>query len=129
MTSQYGILQAISAFHFFLSGGPSFKLSFKERFEQLKHCKEIFGFLFNLRQFDMVSPNACSALRQHCRNLKQILSLRIDSSSTETDEFNSFDSAVTDRVSDIDGLGIFDELRTMCNIQPDTFKSPHDILR
>jgi len=43
------------------------------------------------------------------------LSSRIDSSSTETDEFNSFDSAVTDRVSEIDGVGLFDELWT-CTI-------------
>lgn len=54
---------------------------------------------------------------------------RIDSSSTETDDLRSFDSAVTDRVSDIDGLTLFDELRTMCNILPDTVKSPLDILR
>jgi len=57
------------------------------------------------------------------------MSSRIDSSSTETDEFNSFDSVVTDRVSDIDGLGLSDNLRTMCNIMPDTVKSPLDILR
>ena len=77
----------------------------------------------------MLSPDACAALRQHCHNLEQILSSRIDSSSTETDEFNSVDSAVTDRVSDIDGLGLFDELRSLCNILPDTVKSPLDILR
>ena len=50
------------------------------------------------------------------------------STSTETDSVNSTDSADTDRVSDIDGLGLFDELRTMCNILPDTVKSPLDIL-
>jgi len=35
---------------------------------------------------------------------------------------------VTDRVSEIYGLGLFDELPTMCNILPDTVKSPLDIL-
>lgn len=106
-------------------------MSFKERFEQLKRFKGMFGFLFNLRQFDMLSPDACAALRQHCHNLEQMLSSRIVSSSTETDSVNSTDSADTDRVSDndIDGLGLFDELRTMCNILPDTVKSPLDILR
>jgi len=104
-------------------------MSFKERFEQLKRFKETVGFLFNVRQSDMLSPDVCAALGQNCHNLEQILSSRIGSSSTETHEFNSFDSAVTDRVSDIDGLGFFDELRTMCNILPDTVKSPLDILR
>ena len=104
-------------------------MSFKERFDQLKRFEEMFGFLFNLRQFDMLSPEACAALRQKCHKLEQILSSRIDSSSTETDDLRSFDSAVTDRVSDIDGLTLFDELRTMCNILPDTVKSPLDILR
>ena len=58
-----------------------------------------------------------------------MLSSRIDSSSTETDSDNSTDCADTDRVSDIDGLGLFDELRPMCNILPATVKSPLNILR
>jgi len=117
MTSQYGILQTISAFHFFMHLlMDQAIMSFKERFEQLKRLKEIFYFWFNLRQFDMLSPDTCAVLGQHCHNLKQILSLSswIDSSiySTETDEFNSFDSVVTDRVSEIDGIGLFDQLWT-----------------
>jgi len=41
-------------------------MSFKERFEQLKRFKEIFGFLFNVGQFDMLSLDAFAVLRQHC---------------------------------------------------------------
>jgi len=55
---------------------------------------------------------------------------RINSSSTETDSVNSkpADSADSDRVLAIDGLSLFDKLRTMCTILPDTVKSPQGIL-
>jgi len=130
MTSQYGILQTISAFHLFLSWWTKLLYQSKSALNNLGALRRLLVFcLIRVNLICCHSPDACAALRQHCHNLKQILSSRIDSSSTETDAFNSFESVVTDRVSDTDGVGLFDELRTMCNILPDTVKSPLDILR
>jgi len=72
MRRQYGSTESFRI-AFFLVLVDQAIMSFKERFEQLERFKEIFGFWFNLRQFDMFSPDACAALRQHCYNLEQTL--------------------------------------------------------
>ena len=88
--------------------------SFTERFQQLTKFQDSFGFLF-----DIVSKRGTvalddSALKAHSLKLEKVLS-----SQTQSDT-NS---------SDVDGLGLFDELRTLRNIMPDTVGSLLDLLR
>lgn len=75
-------------------------MSLNERFEQLKHFQQTFGFLFDIKQ---IVHKSDSDLRTVCENLEQLLTPQSDGSSTDTND------------SDIDGLALFDELKTLCN--------------
>jgi len=85
--------------------------------------------LFNVPQFDMLSPDACAALQQHCHHLEQkccpreliVLALKRTSSIALTALLLTV--LVTSTV-----YKVSDELRTMCNILSHAVKSPHDIL-
>ena len=90
-------------------------MSLNERFEHLQHFQQTFGFLFDIKQ---IVHKSDSDLRTACENLEQLLTWQSDGSSTDTNH------------SDIDGVSLFDELKTLCNALYLTLSpSPVDVLR
>ena len=76
--------------------------SFNQRFEQMNDFHEKFGFLFEIVKDRVIdAENNDSALRTQCLNLQTLLS-----SQTECETASS----------DIDGLALFDELKTLHSI-------------
>lgn len=105
-------------------------VSFGQRFSQLSDYHQRFSFLFNIRDFRL-KPVASHAsddsagqdeylqkmhdLKNSCMNLEILLS-KNDPLSDKTER-------------DIDGLTLYDELKTLSNIIPDTCIFPLDVLR
>jgi len=104
--------------------------SFGQRFSQLSDYHQRFSFLFHIRDFRL-KPVASHAsddlaaqddylqrmqdLKNSCMNLEILLSK------------NDLSTDTTER--DIDGLILYDELKTLSNIIPDTCIFPLDVLR
>jgi len=92
-------------------------VSFEERFSQLKQFRDIFGFLFNIPSLSgfLSERSAETDLRRQCLNLQRVLTKKDDESNAEE--------------TDIDGIGLYDELRTLSNILPHDVMLPLDVLR
>lgn len=91
--------------------------SFNQRFQQMNDFHEKFGFLFEIVKHRVTDAETNdSALRTQCLNLQTLLS-----SQTECETASS----------DIDGLALFDELKTLHNISiiPEDIDSLLELLR
>lgn len=91
--------------------------SFNQRFQQMNDFHEKFGFLFEIVKHRVTDAETNdSALRTQCLNLQTLLS-----SQTECETASS----------DIDGLALFDELKTLYNISiiPEDIDSLVELLR
>lgn len=91
--------------------------SFNQRFQQMNDFHEKFGFLFEIVKHRVTDAETNdSALRTQCLNLQTLLS-----SQTECETASS----------DIDGLALFDELKTLHNISiiPEDIDSLVELLR
>jgi hypothetical protein len=87
-------------------------VSLNERFQQLRNFQKGFGFLFNIQS---ISNKSDTDLRSECQNLERLLTSQSDG----TDCSNN----------DIDGAALFDELKILCNVLPDSVSSPLQVLR
>ena len=90
-------------------------VSLNERFQQLRNFQKGFGFLFNIQS---ISNKSDTDLRSECQNLERLLtSQRLQSDGTDCSN------------NDIDGTALFDELKILCNVLPDSVSSPLQVLR
>jgi len=93
--------------------------SFSERFQQIKVFTELFGFLFEFvsnKKTWTVSDN----LKTQCVNLETVLL-----SQTQSDIQNHTQS----QSSYIDGIGLYDEMKTLRNIIPENICTLIELLR
>jgi hypothetical protein len=96
--------------------------SFSERFHQIEVFTEHFGFLFQYvsdkKTLTITDIDEVERLKTQCVNLETLLL-----SQTQSDIQNPNQS------SDIDGLGLFDELKTLRNVIPDDVCTLIELLR
>ena len=118
-------------------------MSLNERFSQLQLFKQHFGFLFNIRGLSKNSATAESdtELRLKCEQLQSVLTNvepieEVDGRRPDQDEEElraemivEQSSEICRKVSDIDAISLFDELKNLSTVLPDNVASPVEVLR
>ena len=94
--------------------------SFNERFQQMNEFKTNFGFLFNIINTPIGGVTRTlddRTLQVNCMHLQEVLSP------------HAGDGDCKSQSSDIDGLGLFDELKTLRTVVPENITSLLELLR
>jgi len=120
-------------------------MSLNERFSQLQLFKQHFGFLFNIRGLsrNCATTESDTELRLQCEQLQSFLSKvdpieEVDGCRPAQDEeeeelrdemIAEQSSEICRKVSDIDAISLFDELKNLSTVLPDNVASPLEVLR
>jgi len=118
-------------------------MSLNERFSQLQLFKQHFGFLFNIRELskNCATTESDTELRLQCEQLQSVLSKvepieEVDGCRPAQDEEEELrdemtveqSSEICRKVSDIDAISLFDELKNLSTVLPDNVASPLEVL-